>query len=39
MVIPNFIRLNTAAFDFSTERALEQLGQMIVKLADTTEAK
>lgn len=30
---PNFIRLNAAAFNYSTERALERLGDMIKKLA------
>ena len=29
----NFIRLNAAAFDYSTERALERLGEMIKDLA------
>jgi DNA-binding transcriptional MocR family regulator len=30
---PNFIRLNAAAFNYSTERALERLGGMIIELA------
>ncbi len=30
---PNFIRLNAATFDYSTERALERLGQMVRELA------
>jgi len=29
----NFIRLNAAAFNYSTERALERLGEMITRLA------
>jgi len=29
----NFIRLNAATFNYSTERALERLGEMIVELA------
>jgi len=29
----NFIRLNAATFDYSTERALERLGEMIIQLA------
>ncbi len=28
----NFIRLNSATFDYSTERALERLGRMILEL-------
>jgi DNA-binding transcriptional MocR family regulator len=31
---PNFIRLNAAEFNFSTERALERLGGMISELAN-----
>jgi DNA-binding transcriptional MocR family regulator len=30
---PNFIRLNAAEFNYSTERALERLGEMIIQLA------
>jgi len=30
---PNFIRLNAAEFNYSTERAVERLGEMIVELA------
>jgi DNA-binding transcriptional MocR family regulator len=30
---PNFIRLNAATFDYSTERALERLGSMVRELA------
>ncbi|HSB03358.1 MAG TPA: PLP-dependent aminotransferase family protein [Anaerolineales bacterium] len=30
---PNFIRLNAATFNYSTERALERLGEMIIQLA------
>lgn len=30
----NFIRLNAATFDYSTERALERLGEMIKELAE-----
>jgi DNA-binding transcriptional MocR family regulator len=29
----NFIRLNAAAFDYATERAIERLGDMVVELA------
>lgn len=29
----NFIRLNAAAFNYSTERAIERLGQMVIELA------
>lgn len=29
----NFIRLNAAAFDYTTERAIERLGAMVVELA------
>jgi bifunctional pyridoxal-dependent enzyme with beta-cystathionase and maltose regulon repressor activities len=29
----NFIRLNAATFDYSTERALERLGEMIKDLS------
>lgn len=32
---PNFIRLNAAEFNYSTERAVEQLGGMIKELAKT----
>jgi hypothetical protein len=31
----NFIRLNAAVFNYSTERALERLGQMIKDMAKT----
>jgi bifunctional pyridoxal-dependent enzyme with beta-cystathionase and maltose regulon repressor activities len=34
----NFIRLNAAQFNYSTERAVERLGDMIMKLTDTGEA-
>ena len=30
---PNFIRLNAAAFNYATERAIERLGAMVVELA------
>jgi len=30
---PNFIRLNAAAFNYTTERAIERLGAMVVELA------
>jgi len=30
---PNFIRLNAAEFNYSTERAIERLGAMVVELA------
>ncbi|MGE5375258.1 MAG: PLP-dependent aminotransferase family protein, partial [Bacteroidota bacterium] len=33
---PNFIRLNAAAFNYATERALERLGDMIKELARTS---
>ncbi len=33
---PNFIRLNAAEFNYSTERALERLGDMIKVLAKTS---
>jgi DNA-binding transcriptional MocR family regulator len=33
---PNFIRLNAATFNYSTERAIEQLGQMVKDLAKTS---
>ena len=29
----NFIRLNAATFDYSTERAIERLGGMVMELA------
>jgi len=30
---PNFIRLNAAEFNYTTERAIERLGAMVVELA------